>query len=291
MTIYIQDMPWYKKLLYIISSYGLYPTILSTIGFSYIALPSTLQETVRHYVPISIRKELLSFFTTDEWLIVLLVSTVLFAIWGAIGSQLIVKLTDYKNKLLLLENEQLKMDKDSKNIDSYNLFSKYLYSYFQRFELTTEERISLYKLEMEVFSCIGRYSENETFRTKPNRLYPSNQGCISKVWEIGLYENANIPDPLNIDEWNQYNIENYSFTVEELNKIRMKSRSYFGLRLKNAEHVTIAVIIFESLSPSGLPFGKLKRFFKESEIANLTNLIESLNSHIPSLTEANQEGY
>jgi len=291
MTIYIQDMPWYKKWVYIVSSYGLYPTILSTIGFSYIAIPSTLQETVRHYIPVLIRKELLSFYTTDEWLIILLVGTVLFAIWGAIGSQLVIKLTDDKNKILLLENEQLRMDQDSKNIDSYNLFSKYLYGYFKRFNLTTKERISLYRLEMDVFSCIGRYSENETFRIKPNRLYPFNQGCISKVWEFGNYQNADIPSPENIDEWNQYNIDNYHFTLEELNRIRMKSRSYFGLRLKNTENVTIAVIIFESLEQNGLPFGKLERFFKESEISNITNLIESLKSHIPSLVQADNEGY
>lgn len=88
-----------------------------------------------------------------------------------------------------------------------------------------------------------------------------------------------------------YNIENYNFSEEELSNIRMKSRAFYGLRLKNSKNETIAVLLFESLKPNGLPFGKIGRLLNDQEKTNLTALIESLNEHIPTLESAREEGF
>ena len=58
-----------------------------------------------------------------------------------------------------------------------------------------------------------------------------------------------------------------------------------------SENDTVAVLVFESLKVSGLPFGKIQRYLKAHEIKNLVNLIESLEQHIPSLEDARSEGF
>jgi hypothetical protein len=107
-----------------------------------------------------------------------------------------------------------------------------------------------------------------------------------------VFEDAAAPDPEeNMQAWVDYNVRNFNFTEEVLSNIRMKSRAFYGIRLKDSRNVTIAVILFESLKANGLPFGKLKRLINEQEKTNLTTLIESLNEHIPTLELAREEGF
>jgi hypothetical protein len=292
MDIYVDGLHPIKKLLYKAASYGLYPTIFSTIGFAYIGVPSNLQTWMRHILPIKFREHMLMLCDAETWLIILFIVTVVCAMWGGIGSQATVSLVSHKYKEILEENEQLKDESNSKSINCYKLFTNYLYSYFRRFGLGPNERVSLYKLDMEMFSCIGRYSDNEVFKSKPNRLYPRTQGCIAKAWELGKCEDATAPDPnLDLAGWNQYNINKFNFDIIQLNQIRMKCRAYYGIRLQNAHNITVAVLLFESLNNNGLPFGKIQRFFEANEKRNIVNLIESVENHIPKLQDARAEGF
>jgi len=292
MEIYLEDYHPIKKFLYKAASRGLYPTLFSIIGFAFIGAPPSVQLLIRRSLPYDIREQLLMLLTPDGWLIALLGVTMFFAIWGGAGSQATVRLVTKKHKSVIAENDQLKEESNSKTINCYKLFSNYLYSYVKRFSLGPEERVSLYKLDMEMFSCVGRYSENEVFKSKPSRLYPKDQGCIAKAWETGIFQDADAPDPdTNLNAWKEYNIQKFNFTDKQLNKIRMRSRAFYGIRLQNAQNITIAVLVFESLNTNGLPFGKLERFFKNHEITNLINLVESLENHIPSLEEAKLEGF
>lgn len=109
---------------------------------------------------------------------------------------------------------------------------------------------------------------------------------------MGVFEDANAPDPEeDLQKWINYNVENYNFTEEELAKIRMKSRAFYGVRLKNSKNETTAVVLFESLKTNGLPFGKLRRLLNDQEKTNLAALIESLDEHIPTLESAREEGF
>lgn len=271
---------------------GLAPMILSTIGFAYIAIPANVQETVRGFIPLSFRESMLTHLTSEDWLITLLVSTIILAIWGSLGSHITVSLIKKQHKEVKESCEMLKQDRDSKSINCYRLFSNYLYGYYDRFDLTAQERVSLYKLDMDQFLCIGRYSDNEMYNSKPSRLYSKDEGCISKAWELGKIQDANLPDPESkLDEWVKYNIDKYNFSDDVLRNIKMKSRSLYCFRLKNIQNEIIAVIVFESVSPDGLKFGKLDRFFNDYEKKNITHLIESLKKHIPSLEMARAEGF
>ena len=286
------DLPWYKRWAYGIAGASLYPTIISAMGFAYIGIPESLQITIRRWIPEVIREHMLFIWTTNSWFLALLALSVICLIWGGVGSHVTLALIKKKFKALFGSYEALKQESESKSINCYRLFSNWLYSYSTHLGLTTEERVSLYKLDMNMFSCIGRFSENEIFNSKPTRLYPRGQGGISRAWEIGVFENTEAPDPEeNLQAWTSYNIENYNFTEEELLNIRMKSRAFYGVRLKNYHNTTIAVILFESLKPNGLSFGKLKRLLNDQEKMNLTALIESLNEHIPTLEAAREEGF
>ena len=289
---YLDGVPFCKRLFYKAASKGLYPTMLSVIGFAYIAIPSNLQITIRHWLPLAVRDHLLMLFTSEGWLIALLIFTVFFAIWGGIGSHATVYLVKKKYEQVSEKNEQLRHECNSKSINCYKLFSNYLYSYYEKFDFTVNERISLYKLDMHLFSCIGRYSDNEVFNAKPSLLYPNGEGCIFKAWQIGKIQDAGAPDSeSNMADWISYHVEKFNFSEDVLKNIKMKSRSFYGFRLRNTQQKTIAVIIFESLNPNGIAFGKLDKFFNDCEKKNITRLIESLENHIPSLEMAKKEGF
>jgi len=183
MDIYLEDYHPVKRFLYKAASWGLYPTIVSAVGFAFIGAPSNIQVVIRRALPLELREHMLMVFGYDGWLITLFVLTVFCAIWGGLGSQVTVRLVNRKHREVVAENDQLKEETNSKSINCYKVFSNYLYSYAQRFELGPNERVSLYKLDMDMFTCIGRYSENELFKSKPSRLYPKDQGCIAKAWE------------------------------------------------------------------------------------------------------------
>lgn len=292
MDIYLEDYHPVKRLFYKAASWGLYPTIASAIGFAFIGAPSNVQFLIRRSLPLEVREHMLMLLNYDEWLIILFLLTVFCAIWGGLGSQITVRLVTKKHRIVVLENDQLKEETNSKSINCYQIFSNYLYSYSQRFELGPEERVSLYKLDMEMFTCIGRYSENELFKSKPSRLYPRDQGCIARAWETGKIEDASAPDPeQDLDGWKQHNVNKFNFTEQQINKIRMRSRAFYGIRLQNSQNITVAVLIFESLKVNGLPFGKIQRFIKDHEIKNLVNLVESLEHHMPNLEDAKSEGF
>ena len=292
MDLMLQDASRHKRYFWKFASKGLYPTIIASVGFAYIGIPSELQQTIRGVIPLSLRKFLLEHLSSNNWTLLFLLITVLCAIWGALGSHATSWFVKEKYKKIKKENQQLKQENESKNINTYKLFSNFLFDYSEKFKLSTDERISLYKLDMELFSCIGRYSDNELYNRKPNRFYPKSQGVISKAWAQGKYVDTNAPEPNdNIDEWVDFNVKEYGFDKEEAKDIRMKCRAMFGLRLKNTSNETIAVLIFESKAPNGLPLGKIESTFSELEKKKLCSLIESLQSHIPTLENANAEGF
>lgn len=289
----------YQRGFFKLASKVTWPTIFSVVGFAYIAIPPHVQELVRHFLPSGARERMLGLFDADEWLIALLSFSILFAIWGGLGNQITVRFVKKKYKEVIEKHKEvteeydlLKLDHESKSINCYKLFTNYLFGYCRRFNLTPDERVSLYKLDMNMFSCIGRHSDNEIFKSKPDRLYPQDEGCISVAWEVGAVRDLGAPDPtVDLDEWIEYNIEKFNLSSDTLRNMSMKSRSHYGFRLRGRQNETIAVVMFESLNPGGLKYVTLDRFFTEDEKRNITSLVEALESHIPSLEVAKSEGF
>lgn len=273
----LRKSPCYKKLFWQIADKGLLPTIVSYIGFAYIAITPELQVTVRRWLPEILRHHFLIYWDIKTWMTFLVIVTVFCAIWGGLGSHATVHFLKGKY---------------SKTIDCYKLFSNDLYGLYKNLGLGVTERVSLYKLEIDMFSCIGRYSDNELFNHKPNRLYLKSQGVIAKAWETGSHEDTDAPDPeQNLNNWITYNKEKYGYSEEHLQDIQMKSRAFSGIRLNNSQNKIVGVLIFESIKQSGLPLSKIKKTFNKHEIERLCALIDSLESHIPSLENAISEGF
>lgn len=288
----LADFPWYKKIFFRFASMGLYPTIISAIGYAYISVPSNLQLTIRRSVPIIVREHLLRLYNVDKWTLILFFISVGCAIWAGLGSHITVRLTKDKYRKIYEENDQLKQDCESKSIDTYKFLSDRLASYSSKLSISDRERISLYKLELNLFYCIGRYSPNNAFKIKPDRLYPKDQGCIGLAWERGVFHNSDSPDPgVDLDEWAIYHSENFHLEKEELLKIQMKSRELFSCRINNSERETIAVLVIESLDSKKLNIKKINSILSINEITALASIIEALERHIPSLEMAHSEGF
>jgi hypothetical protein len=289
----VNELPRYKRWPFKFFNKGLYPGIYSVLALGYIGIPTSIQEMVRHQLPLEVRAWALNFLSLEQWFTALFISALIGAIWGGIGSQLKFSFLKKVYRKVIEENDQLKEKNSSTAINCYELFSHYIYNnYFAKFSLTSNERLSLYKLDMDLFLCVGRYSENEIFRQKPNRLYPRDVGCIETVWKTGKVEEV-IPfdSETEFDKWKEYNIDKHGFEDFVLNNMKMKSRSFLGFRIQNTQKQTVAVLIFESIKANGLKFSKINTAMTQRELQNICHLLESLDSHMPSLQAASLEGF
>ncbi|MFW1341048.1 hypothetical protein ACEV9T_22695 [Vibrio parahaemolyticus] len=300
MELALQDMPAYKRWWYKFLSLGLIPSIYSVIAFGYIGIPTEIQEMVRRQIPPNVRVKLLEFWPLDSWFTALFISALICAIWSSVGGYITRALLkkayhriNSENEQLLEDVQQLQEKNESNAINCYELFSRYIFNnYFSKFELSSNERISLYKLDMDLFLCVGRHSDNELYKTRPNRLYPRNVGCIEKIWQTGYFEDVNPHDPETaLGDWKQYNIDEFSLDNETLDNIKMKSRALQGFRIQNSQMDTVAVLVFESINADGLKLSRIKNAMTPREKANLCHLLESLDSHMPSLEIASSEGF
>ncbi|MFQ1801077.1 hypothetical protein ACK36F_01460 [Aeromonas veronii] len=293
MEVALSHMSRPKRWGYHFLSWGLVPGIYSIIAFGYIGIPTNIQEMVRHQLPLELRAYLLNMFSIDQWFTALFISAFIGAIWGSLGNYTTSSLLKKAYHRILTENEVLEQKNSSNAINCYELFSRYIYNnYFSKFGLTSSDRISLYKMDMDLFLCVGRHSNNELFKTRPSKLYPRNVGCIEKVWQTGYYQVVIPYDPLTeFPQWKQYNIDNFGFNNETLDNLKMKSRALQGFRIQNAQLQTVAVLMFESVNPDGIKFSKIRTAMTTREQQNLCHLLESLNSHMPSLEAARLEGF
>lgn len=293
-------MSAFKRLWFKFLSFSLIPSIYSIIAFGYIGIPTDIQEMVRRQLAPNIRAKLIEFWTLDEWFTALFISALVCAIWSGLGSYATRSLLkkayhriNSENEQLLEDVQQLQEKNESNAINCYELFSRYIFNnYFSKFELTSNERISLYKMDMDLFLCVGRYSDNEWYKTRPNRLYPRNAGCIEKIWQTGYFQDVNPHDPeTDLVSWKQYNIDNFSLDSETLDRIKMKSRALQGFRIQNSQMQTVAVLVFESINANGLKLSRIQNAMTPREKQNLCHLLESLESHMPSLEMASSEGF
>ena len=196
-----------------------------------------------------------------------------------------------ENKKLKNENDSLISQNKSIQLETYAIFSGYLKCISDNFSLTPQERISIYKLNEDLFICVGRYSESEEYSKKSQKPYPKNKGCIGKAWDLGTHEITNCPEyDTDKKKWIHFHKSNYRYTDVDLNRVRMKSASFLGIRLKDVSGSTIAVIVFESII-AGTRLKKFKSKFNNNFAASLVHLLQALEEHIPLPESAKKEGF
>lgn len=195
------------------------------------------------------------------------------------------------NKKLKNENDSLLSQNKSIQLETYSIFSGYLKCISDSFALSPKERVSIYKLNEDLFICVGRYSESEEYSRKSQKPYPKSKGCIGKAWDLGAHEVTNCPEyDTDKKKWIKFHKSNYRYSDADLKGIRMKSASFLGIRLKDVSGSTTAVIVFESII-AGTGLKQFKSGFNDNFAASLVHLLQALEEHIPLPESAKKEGF
>ena len=102
-----------------------------------------------------------------------------------------------------------------------------------------QERISLYLAKRDTDNNInylypiGRYSSNPNFRNVRRSRYSIDKGCIGEAYKNDYCYNGNVSDL-------------YSYSPEEYNSMRMKSKTIVAISVKDKENQIIGVLVAES---------------------------------------------
>ena len=148
------------------------------------------------------------------------------------------KLKDTESKLSILNN----------NIKE--LFEGLLMS-FANSELNfsnqngNNERISLYLVKKNFDNNflhlypIARYASNPEYRKIIRSQYSINKGCIGKAYSEDWHYDGNVDE--------NKCIESYGYTTDEYKDIRMKSKTYASIALKDTRNNIIGILVVESI--------------------------------------------
>ena len=275
-----------------VTSYNFIPAIVCSVIFSYIALSEDVRVRVRRLIPSYFREMVVGSYSVVEITVIVAIVGIVLAAWlfsTNVVSDIVLK---RQNRKLRAANTDLQSKNTGMSIDCYDLFSKYLYSISRKYGYGSSERISLYVLDLEFFRCIGRHSNDEKYRARPNKMYPKEQGFIGKAWRVGGVTTSDLPDPnVDLDAWVNSNTSSVNISQDTLAQIGMKSRAFHCVRIINSKSASVAVIVFES-SSGKLPNSEtILADFGKDEIRTVANLLDALRLHMVKLEFAKREGF
>ena len=250
---------------------------------------SSIINLLLYIIPIIVVKKSISELVEEHFLIFVLILIILFLFSEYIKIKDLINTEEEINTLKCnietLENEKLELEKYSEDLSMYfeNLPSEFLNGVSKYLKLKNSDRISLYILNDDNFEIIGRYSENHKYNKKRRSKYPSNKGYIAKCLKNNngkpYYYVANLPKPTNIRYTKK--IENDTgMTKDEINKLSMKSRTYFTRVIKSEKiNKNIGILVIESINEKfKVSEIDLNRKLEELSIPYMINLLEISSS-------------
>ena len=149
-----------------------------------------------------------------------------------------------------------------------------------------QERISLYfakkyqKHNIDYLYPIGRYSSNQAFRNTRRRKYSINKGCIGKAYQNDFCYNGNVTK--------EECLNDYLYTEEEYNAMRMKSKTIAAISIKDESNRVIGVLVAESQEQSWLS-GTIKRKLVK-QVKYYAKICTTLNNYINDKVEIIKKG-
>lgn len=149
-----------------------------------------------------------------------------------------------------------------------------------------QERISLYfakkdkKHNIDYLYPIGRYSSNQAYRSTRRSKYSINKGCIGEAYQNDYCYNGNVT----IEKC----LNDYSYTQEEYNAMRMKSKTIAAISIKDDSNRVIGVLVAESQDESWLS-NTIKRKL-EKQVKYYAKICITLNNYINDKVEITQKG-
>lgn len=195
--------------------------------------------------------------------------------------------TTLSNKIKQLEN-----DIEELNSDFISMFNTQIAVIFYKLSFGANERISIYKHEVDKFIILGRYSSNPVHTKIRENIYPDNEGFIQLAWESpdGEHFIDNIPEPRNGNIKDYLNVicSSCNINKERVKKMRMRSRNYY---LKSLNDITgmrrNAIIVIESTDTRKLDKIKILEVLNEQE-KNLTIFMDKMKLKTKSETYPTQ---
>jgi hypothetical protein len=133
--------------------------------------------------------------------------------------------------------------KDNNLETSFEIGSKFIAYLFQKWGLTSRERISLYLEVDDHFVLSARYAVDAKFTEIHRRQFPIDQGIIGDCWRLKRRFIKNYPQN------NQQYIREctkHNFTESEVKSFTMKSKSIIGFPIYRDDFEVCGVLIIES---------------------------------------------
>lgn len=190
-----------------------------------------------------------------------------------------------KNKDLERENDSVpplkeKIDKSQEDLqalksDMCQLHQSHVRTWlkgiFKQIEFDTYVRASVYYENSDSFSLLARYSLNPALAKSHKQKFQLNQGVISQAWQHGEHLDNKSPSyDSTPKEYTAYMLSKYKYTEEQLEKINMKSCTFFGLSITQADE-NIGVVLFESL---------MENAFSEEIVCKIKDYCHHFESHL-----------
>lgn len=194
---------------------------------------------------------------------------------------------DKLQKELKTENEELekrcaRIEQYSESIGLYleNIPDDFLENVFVFLKLKNSERISLYVLSENKFLIIGRYSANPTYNRRGRDSYPSECGyiakCLSNDNGKDYYYKSSLP--ANNKKYVEEVIKDTGMSEQDIEKLSMKSRTYFTKVIKDTKNKNVGILVIESRN-SKLPISceELNNKMNELCVPHMATLLDVSN--------------
>lgn len=138
------------------------------------------------------------------------------------------------------------------------------------FELTTDDRITVYYELHEEFYLLARHSLNPAYTKTHRQKFPVSQGVIGFAWHRQEFVEANCPSCEEGENYFSYVVDKHQLDPSSVNALTMKSCRYLAFAISDAgKH--IGVVVFESVNLGFFSMREnqlesiLRKYFKENQ--------------------------
>ncbi|MFT6948580.1 MAG: hypothetical protein ACJARP_003014 [Vicingaceae bacterium] len=271
----LTSIPYTKKLIF--NFLPQFLTAFGTIGIGVVSIMSSSNK-------IFISKTTWS----DSWVTLYILFSILLLIAIIIGA----KRNKFNRSINdeIEKNEQLKQDIKSYKKEYYKLCSDNIFSLFETFYTSGNERISIYKHHGDHFTLLGRYGKNPNHNRPTDYQYSDNEGIIGTGWSNGTAIITGAPKWVGKGSaYKDFMKERCQITDKRLKDVRMKSQSLYAQTLHDngTSDDPDGIIVFESLVANKVTQEECSRLIQEKErqLLSLLKNMKSLTRQIPPLLE------
>lgn len=148
-----------------------------------------------------------------------------------------------------------------------------------------ETRISVYQHHDQErrFVLVGRASKSPTLCEAGRASYPDNRGLIADAWQKGTaHDTVRYTD---VEKWINYQVNNKGLIRSDAEHIKMKSRSYLGVRIDDDDTRPLGILMLESLEKDTVTTKHAETASSHPAFARLRALLRAAPTPPPAFEE------